>query len=73
MHRPIAVFAALFLLVMLSGCSGSATIPVPPSDAKDGPPPGTSPEMAKIPKNAGGTGPGAMQGAAPPPKPLNSR
>jgi hypothetical protein len=73
MRLPIAALAVLFLAATLPGCGGSATIPAPPSNVAAGPPPGSSPEMARAPKNAGGTMPGAMQGATPPPKTLKNR
>jgi hypothetical protein len=73
MRLPIAALAGLFLAATLPGCGASATIPAPPSNATTGPPPGTSPEMAKAPKNAGGAMPGVMQGAAPQPKPFSNR
>ncbi len=65
MRTSITMFAGLFLSAMLAGCGASPTIPEPPANANDGPPPGTSPEMLKAPKNQGN----AMAPARPPAKP----
>jgi hypothetical protein len=57
MRSLLIALGGLFLSATLLGCGASATIPTPPSNAPTGPPPGTSPEMAKAPKNPmGGLG-----------------
>ncbi len=50
--RPlIVVVGCLFAASLGLGC-GAASIPLPPGNAKAGPPPGASGDMSKAPKNA---------------------
>jgi hypothetical protein len=65
MRPSLSALAGLFFSVTLFGCGASATIPTPPSTPTNAPPPGTSPEMAKAPKNPIGAMGGAMQGGLP--------
>jgi hypothetical protein len=46
MRFTIAALLGLLLTANLAGCGG-ASIPEPPSDAKEGPPPGTSDAWSK--------------------------
>jgi hypothetical protein len=65
MRIAIAAVLGLTLAANLAGCGG-ATIPTPPDNAKLGPPPGYSPELAKGPKEGAASTGGGMKGAGPP-------
>ena len=52
MRFRLLTLCILFTTTTLVGCGGSASIPAPPSDAKDSAPPGTTSEMLPTPKPA---------------------
>jgi hypothetical protein len=49
MRLALAAVLSLFVASTLTGCGG-ASIPAPPSDAKPGPPPGTTDAWNKPPE-----------------------
>jgi hypothetical protein len=54
MRFMIAALAGFFLSATLLGCGASTTIPLPPTDAKEGPPPGTEKNISQSTKGAAG-------------------